>query len=167
MKIVWWRKNPYLGAVVLVWIAVFAIVGLAMLREPHTTGERTPKAAVKATVKKAEQAANPFASLRIQRERRRDEQIELLKEAGKTEEVAKLAEQKRLEGELEGVLKAMGFPEAVVLIGSEEAAAVVAAVLTQTEVARIGDVVARKTGFPLEKITISEGSQLPNKGKSQ
>lgn len=157
MKFICWRKNPYLGAGVLIWIIAFLFVGLAMLREPHTKVSQAP-AQVKTTTSKATPQSNPFASLRIQRERRRDEQLELLAKAGKTEEVSELTRQKRLEAELEGMLKTMGFPEAVVLVGSGEASVVVAATLSENEVARIGEVVARKTGFSLEKITISEGS---------
>ncbi|HOB22558.1 MAG: SpoIIIAH-like family protein [Firmicutes bacterium] len=159
MKLVFWRKNPYLGAGVLIWLVAFLILGLAMLRQPHTK-DVVIEEEVQDTIGKEKKEPNPFASLRIQRERRRDEQLELLTRSGKTEEAEKLTEQKRLESELEGMLKAMGFPEAVVLVGSREASVVVAAVLTELEVARIGEVVARKTGFPLEKITISEGAAV-------
>lgn len=164
MKIVFWRKSPWLGALVFTWILAFIVVGLAMLREPHTKKSQ-PQA--KVTVTRTTAQPNPFASLRMERERRRDEQMELLEQAGKKEELSVLAKQKRLEAELEGMLKTMGFREAVVLVGGDEASVVVAATLAAAEVARIGEVVARKTGFPFERITISEGSRLGNKGKME
>jgi hypothetical protein len=162
MRIVFWKRSPWLGAVVLTWIVVFVFVGLAMLREPHNKKSQPQE---KPTQGKTTTEPNPFASLRMERERRRDEQMELLEKTGEQRELATLAKQKRTEAELEGLLKTMGYPDAVVLVGTEEASVVVASTLTGDQVARIGEVVARKTGFSFEKITISEGSRLPNKGK--
>lgn len=164
MKVVLWQRRAWQGALVFVWLIVFLIVGVAMLRER----QKGAPAPVQVEVKKDAQkkAPNPFAKLRLERERTRDAQLEALTEAGEEEAVKVLAGQKRMEGELEGILKTMGFAEAVVLVGSEEAQVVVAATLEEAQVMRIGELVAQKTGFPFEKITISEGSPLVNAGKS-
>jgi hypothetical protein len=164
MKIVFWQRKAWLGAIVLTWIVAFLVVGLAMLREPHT---KRSQPEIQETRGKTIAQPNPFARLRMEREQKRDQQLELLERAGNREALSALAAQKRTEAELEGMLRTMGYQEAVVLIGSDEASVVVAAALQENEVARIGEVVARKTGFSLERITISEGSRLPNRGKSE
>lgn len=164
MKIVFWKRKAWLGAMVLTWIVAFLFIGLAMLREPHTKGGSSE---IQETAGRTTAQPNPFARLRMEREQKRDQQLELLERTGNREALSALAQEKRIEAEVEGMLRTMGYREAVVLIGSDEASIVVAAALQENEVARIGEIVARKTGFSLERITISEGSRLPNRGKSE
>lgn len=107
-----------------------------------------------------------FAEYRIEREKVRSRRLELLEN---TINDASLSEQYRqdLQGELlnlldnvaketeiENLLKANGYLDAVILMENESATVVVPVSLTREEAMVIGDLVHRITGIRLERITI-------------
>ncbi|MGQ9556491.1 MAG: SpoIIIAH-like family protein [Desulfurispora sp.] len=111
--------------------------------------------------------SNYFIDYRLERERTRGQEIELLKEIinnpASDEQVKQEANQRLLtlvkssssESQAESLLKAKGFPEAVVCLGQENATAVVqASQLLPDEVLRITDLVSRSSGIPAERVVI-------------
>lgn len=107
-----------------------------------------------------------FAEYRLERERMRSWQIELLQNLaydvhnqGERREEAQLQLQRFIERmtretEIENLLKAKGYLDALVLLDQETITVVVPVTLTRDEAAQIGELVHRLTGFALERITI-------------
>ncbi|WP_018084983.1 SpoIIIAH-like family protein [Desulfurispora thermophila] len=111
--------------------------------------------------------SNYFIDYRLERERSRGQEIELLKEIinnpASDEQVKQEANQRLFalvksssqESQAESLLKAKGFPEAVVCLGQENATVVVqASQLLPDEVLRITDLVSRSSGVPAERVVI-------------
>lgn len=111
--------------------------------------------------------SNYFIDYRLERERSRGQEIELLKEIinnpASDEQVKQEANQRLLtlvkasssESQAENLLKAKGFPEAVVCLGQENATVVVqSSQLLPDEVLRITDLVSRSSGIPAERVVI-------------
>lgn len=119
-------------------------------------------------------AANPlgarFEQLRIERSQGRSRRIEALEEALSDEgipgelreamrrELLALVERTQLEQEIEGLLAAQGLSDAVVVLRDRAAEVVVSDVLDRDGAARVGDLVARVGGVPLEGIVIVDGA---------
>ena len=111
-----------------------------------------------------------FEQLRIERSQGRSRRIEALEEAlsdpglpGEAREAMRrellaLVERMQLEQELEGLLAAQGLSDAVVVLMERAAEVVVSDVLDRDEAARVGDLVARAGGVPLEGIVIVDGA---------
>lgn len=107
-----------------------------------------------------------FAEYRLERERMRSRQIELLQniayDAHTQEErreeaqiqLQLLIERITRETEIENLLKAKGYLDALVLLDQEAITVVVPVTLTRDEAARIGELVHRLTGLSMERITI-------------
>lgn len=107
-----------------------------------------------------------FAEYKLERERMRSRQIELLQNVaydlhtqGERREEAQIQLQQLIdritrETEIENLLKAKGYLDALVLLDTEAVTVVVPVTLTRDEAARIGELVQRLTGLGLEKITI-------------
>lgn len=108
-----------------------------------------------------------YIDSRLERERTRAQQVELLKEltnnagvdaATKKEAYArllKITEDMGKELEMENLIRARGFEDALVYLGASAATVLVkAGDLNKTEVAKIADIVARVSGIRLENITI-------------
>mgnify|MGYP001012221751 CR=1 FL=1 len=107
-----------------------------------------------------------FAEYRLERERMRSRQLELLQniayDAHTPEErreeaqiqLQELIERMTRETELENLLKAQGDLDALVLLDRDAITVVVPVTLTRDEAARIGELVHRLTGLALERITI-------------
>ncbi|HEX6971592.1 MAG TPA: SpoIIIAH-like family protein [Limnochordia bacterium] len=114
-----------------------------------------------------------YDGYRIEREKARAREIEMLESLmseqtlGESERQAaqarllELLERGEKEAQAEQLLRARGLPDAVVLMGDGGVSVVVPLLLTRDEVARIGDVVARVVGLPLERITVLDGSRQP------
>lgn len=79
-----------------------------------------------------------------QEERREEAQIQL----------QLLIERITRETEIENLLKAKGYLDALVLLDQEAITVVVPVTLTRDEAARIGELVHRLTGLSMERITI-------------
>ena len=119
-------------------------------------------------VLQSSQAAPDFyTEYRLDRERLRSERLDLLREAMRTaktedsrqrlqEAILKLAMEKQREAEIEGLIKARGFAEALVMLRDNTASVVLkASSLSKDEVLQIADCVSRLSGVKAEDIVIS------------
>jgi hypothetical protein len=125
-------------------------------------------AAVAVEVMPAEEGL--FAEYRLERDRARAAQMELIRsaldapgldEARRSQlsaELLALLRKGERELQAETLLRAKGFSEAVVVLTDTGANAVIADVLQQGEVAKVGELVARATGVQLERIVIIDGA---------
>ncbi|MCL4425989.1 MAG: SpoIIIAH-like family protein [Firmicutes bacterium] len=108
-----------------------------------------------------------YIETRLERERTRGQQIELLKELTKSSQadaavkkeaftrLLQLGEDMGKEIEMENLIRARGFEDALVFLGSSSATVLIkAADLNKSEVAKIADIVARVSGLRLENISI-------------
>lgn len=109
-----------------------------------------------------------FVDFRLDRERTRGQQLEQLRELINNSKVDEASRQTAAQGwlaltqqigkelEMEGLIKAKGWNDCVVLVQEASCTVVVRAPkLTQSEVARIGDIIVRGTGLAPQAITIS------------
>ncbi len=107
-----------------------------------------------------------FAEYRIEREKARSRRLELLENNLDNSELSQkyreelqdellnLLGNAANETEIENLLKANGYLDAVTLIENQSATVVVPVTLTKEEAVIIGDLVHRITGIQLERITI-------------
>ncbi|NMB21257.1 MAG: SpoIIIAH-like family protein [Firmicutes bacterium] len=107
-----------------------------------------------------------FAEYKLERERMRSRQVELLQNLaydGHTEgerkaqaqaDLQKFIEKISRETDIENLLKAQGYLDALVLLDQETITVVVPVTLMRDEAARIGELVHRLTGIRLEGVTI-------------
>lgn len=107
-----------------------------------------------------------FAEYKLERERMRSRQMELLQNFAydpqvdanrRTEaqgDLQTLIEKISRETEIENLLKAKGYLDGLVILDQETITVVVPVTLTRDEAARIGELVQRITGIRLERITI-------------
>lgn len=72
-----------------------------------------------------------------------------------------LLESREKEAELEYLLRARGYYDAVVAVRDDYANVVVDGILDQQDAARIGELVARSAGVPMERIVIVDGYEGP------
>jgi stage III sporulation protein AH len=108
-----------------------------------------------------------YTECRLERERIRSERSEVLRDAmrgAKNEEtrqkaqdaVLKLVTEKQREAEMENLIKARGFADALVVMRDNSVSAIVKAqTLTREEVMQVADVISRVAGVKYEDITIS------------
>lgn len=116
-------------------------------------------------------AGDYFAQSRLSREKARDEAISILKdtlgneatdEKGKelaSAQISQLAEDSVTEARIESLIKAKGYSEAVVFLGSDSANVIVAppeAGFTETDAAKIRDIVVAETSLSANQIKIVE-----------
>lgn len=108
-----------------------------------------------------------YTEYRLERDRVRSERSDLLREAlksAKTDEsrqkaqdaVLKLVLEKQRESEMENLIKARGFADALVFVRDNTVSAVVKTqTLSREEVMQVADVIGRVSGAKPEEITIS------------
>lgn len=108
-----------------------------------------------------------FTEYRLERERIRSERSDLLREIIKNaksddmkqkaqETVLKMALDKQRESEMENIIKARGFADALVFVRETSVSAVVKCnTLSREEVVQVADAISRVTGVKQEDITIS------------
>ena len=124
----------------------------------------------KAALKKEEQTNNQaafFVDYRLERERTRGQQVELLREivsnSGVTAESRQKAQEQLLnitrqigkEAELENLIRAKGFPDAIVCLGEKGMTVVVQkASLSWEETVNLTDIITRSTGFSEQNIIL-------------
>lgn len=114
-----------------------------------------------------------FASSRLSREQARDEAVSTLKELSESEQadqtakdeaaaqISALAEDSVTEANIESMIRAKGYEDAVVMIGDESVNVVVAPPeggLQATDVTVIKDIVVSETGMTAGQIKIVEAS---------
>lgn len=109
-----------------------------------------------------------FTEYRLERDRLRSERSELLRERIKSadteesrqaaqETILKLMQEREREAEMESLIKAKGFADALVFAqeNASVSAVVKASVLTGDEVVQVADIISRVGGVRPEDITIS------------
>lgn len=111
--------------------------------------------------------ADFFGEYRLERDRLRSERSEVLREVFKTarsddsrqkaqDAILKLTIDKQRESEMENLIKAKGFADALVFIRDNNVSVVVKAqTLTKEEVIQVADIISRVAGVSPEDITIS------------
>ena len=112
-------------------------------------------------------AADFFTEYRLERDRIRSERSELLREVFKStksddsrqkaqDAILKLTIDKERESEMENLIKARGFSDALVFMRDNTVSAVVKAQsLSREEVMQVADIISRVAGVSPEDITIS------------
>ena len=113
-------------------------------------------------------AADFYTEYRIERDRLRSERIDLLREvakAGKNEDnarqkaqdtIMKITFERQKELEMENLIKAKGFSDALIFIRDNSVNAIIKTnTLSKEEVMQIADIIAKSTGVRPEDITIS------------
>lgn len=108
-----------------------------------------------------------FTEYRMERDKIRSERVDMLRESIKQartddmrqkaqETVLRLALEKQRESEMENLIKARGFADALVFIRENSVNAVVKATsLSKEDVLQVADVISRQAGIKQEDITIS------------
>jgi len=164
------RRSRALGLVLFAAIVACLIWYIANKRAEFLKGPvAVPKAPVDAPLSKAAQAAESdyFADSRIERERQRSQELERLREIASSpntdDQVKKEANQRLLaltqeaakESEVEYLVKARGYDDAVAFIGNGALVVVIRArELTQLDVARVSDIVTRLVGIKPEDMRV-------------
>jgi stage III sporulation protein AH len=112
-------------------------------------------------------AADFFTEYRLERDRLRSERSELLREVFKSakndearqkaqDAILKLTVDKERESEMENLIKARGFSDALIFMRDNTVSAVVKAqTLSREEVIQVADIISRVAGVRSEDITIS------------
>ena len=108
-----------------------------------------------------------WAEARLGRDRTRSEQTDLLQRLATDstidatqrqsaqEQLLALGRQTAMESEIEEMIKAKGYPEAIVYLYDSSAVAIIASgSLTRTDVARIGDIVSSVSGLHFDQIRV-------------
>jgi stage III sporulation protein AH len=109
-----------------------------------------------------------FVEYRVERDRLRSERMDLLREVAKNSKdedgprlkaqdtIIKITVDKQKELEVENMIKAKGFADAIVFLGENSINVIVKAnTLAKEEVIQIADLIVRGTGIGPEHITIS------------
>ncbi len=111
-----------------------------------------------------------FESYRLERERQRSRQVELLRQLiddpatqpaqrqSHQEQLLRIWRQAEKETQAEQVLKARGYQDALVILSDNGANVVVPVVLTREEAARVGEAVARAVGLSQEQVIIVDAA---------
>ena len=122
----------------------------------------------------AQEQTGYFSSARLNRQQARDSALSLLQEAAADEaadqamkdeanaSIQTLADQTLSEAQIENLVTAKGYADCVCFIGDSSASVVVAAVeggLTDTDTARIMEIVKEETGLNASQIKIIEAEQ--------
>lgn len=143
-----------------------ALPAMAVVSTPP--GQVAAPAASAATVQVTAVRSHPFDELRLERERQRSRQAELLQSVAQDvtvsearrseahEQLLALWALEALERELEQLLQAQGVT-GVVVLSLSGAHVVVDGLLDQAAASRIGELVHRIAGVPREGITIVDG----------
>ncbi|MDR3766700.1 MAG: SpoIIIAH-like family protein [Butyricicoccus sp.] len=118
-------------------------------------------------------ASDYFAQSRLSREQARDEAISILKETlqdettdekGKelaTTQISQMADDSVTEARIESLIKAKGYQDAVVFLGSDSVNVIVAppqAGFTETDASKIRDIVVAETSLRADQIKIVEAA---------
>jgi stage III sporulation protein AH len=108
-----------------------------------------------------------FMEYRLERDKIRSERSDLLRESiknAKTEEarqhaqdmVLKIVQEKQREAEMENLIKARGFTDALIFIRDNSVSAVIKnSSLSKEDVVQVADIISRVAGVKVEDITIS------------
>lgn len=119
----------------------------------------------------ASQSGTYFSTARLNRQQARDNALSLLQEAAKDEKadqksvdeanaaIQTMADYTMAEAQIENLVTAKGYADCVAFLGENSISVVVSAVetgLTDTDAARIGEIVMEQTGLKADQIKIIE-----------
>ena len=123
------------------------------------------------TKTEATQSGTYFSTARLNRQQARDNALSLLQEAAQDEKAAQtavdeanaaiqtMADYTMTEAQIENLVTAKGYADCVAFLGENSISVVVSAVetgLTETDAARIGEIVMEQTGLTADQIKIIE-----------
>lgn len=165
------KKSLLLIAGLLVAVVAGAGVWLSRVDDQQAKADRSNAMQVIGTVV-SEQASQVmstdfFTEYRLERDKMRSEKSDLLREAMKSaqtedsrqkaqESVLKMVQEKQREAEMENLIKARGFADALVFYRDQSVSAIVkTSTLSRDEVIQVADVISRVSGVKPEDITIS------------
>lgn len=167
--------------ITVVMLVVLLIIAVIMLTLENTTSSSPPQGATQVKVDRsnAMQVIKPFdedmalavpdffTEYRLERERLRSQKFDVLREMVKEatsqdhkqqaqETILQLVKEKQREYEMENLIKARGFQDALVVIQDKNVSAVVKTQsFSRDEVIQVAEVISRVTGVRPEDITIS------------
>lgn len=119
----------------------------------------------------AAESGTYFSTARLNRQQARDNALSLLQEAAQDEKAAQtavdeanaaiqtMADYTMTEAQIENLVTAKGYADCVAFLGENSISVVVSAVetgLTETDAARIGEIVMEQTGLTADQIKIIE-----------
>lgn len=154
-------------------LAAGQITDKASASSSNTPDEAASSAAQTAGTTETVSASDYFAQSRLSREKARDEALSILKETladnasdAKSKELAaaqisRMADESVAEAKIESLMKAKGYREAVVFLGSDSASIIVAtpqAGFTETDASKIRDIVVSETSLRADQIKIVEAA---------
>lgn len=165
------KKSLLLVAGLLVAVVAGAGIWLSRGDDQQAKADRSNAMQVTGTVL-SEQASQVmstdfFTEYRLERDKMRSEKSDLLREAMKSaqtedsrqkaqESVLKMVQEKQREAEMENLIKARGFADALVFYRDQSVSAIVkTSTLSRDEVIQVADVISRVSGVKPEDITIS------------
>jgi stage III sporulation protein AH len=165
-------KRTLMGLVIIAILAIVTVQVVNYQRDKEPTQVKVDRSNAMQVTKPIDEKLvmtipDFFTEYRLERDRVRSERSDLLREvlrSAKTEEarvkaqdaVLKLALEKQRESEMENLIKARGFADALVFVRDSSVSAVVKAqTLNREEVIQVADVIGRVSGVKPEDITIS------------
>lgn len=166
------RKTLFLivgAAVFVVMAAVVAFTATDSAKQSKVDRTNAMQVTKQVTPDNAIQVSAPdfFTEYRLERDKVRSERSDLIRDIlknAKTEDmrqkaqesVLKMALDKQRESEMENLIKARGFSDALVFVRENSVSAVVkTSALSREEVIQVADAISRVTGIKPEDITIS------------
>ncbi len=172
MKIFVTKRSWLLTGVIVICVIVAAGMFLDLIRRPEVFQARANKQNAMQVIKKTETVipvASPdfFIEYRIEREKIRSEKSDLLRDIMKAavsddvrkeaqKKVLQMFQEKQQEMEMENLIKARGFSDAIVFIRDHSVSVVVKSNnMNRDEVVQIADIVKRVSGVQLENVAIS------------
>ena len=166
-------KRVLLGLAVLALLAIMAAKVVSYQKDKEPTQVKVDRSNAMQVTKliSQEQLAltipDFFTEYRLERDKIRSERFDVLREMvknSKTEEgkqrvqesILRLVQEKQREYEMENLIKARGFQDALVVIQDKSVNAIIKAqAFTREEVTQVADVISRVAGVRPEDITIS------------
>ena len=131
----------------------------------------TDQAKAEGKTEETAESGTYFSTARLNRQQARDNALSLLQEAAQDEKAAQtavdeanaaiqtMADYTMTEAQIENLVTAKGYTDCVAFLGENSISVVVSAVetgLTETDAARIGEIVMEQTGLTADQIKIIE-----------
>ncbi len=158
-----------LAVIMVVILGIAGLAGIEYYRQVKADRSNAMQVTKTVTVEQVVPAASPdfFTEYRLERDKNRSERSDLLRESIKTasseearqhsqDAILKLMQEKQHEAEMENLIKARGFADALVFIRDNSVSVVVKTTsLSREEVIQVADIISRVSGVKAEDITIS------------
>ena len=159
------KKRGAIYGVIALLLCVAVYLNWSYIDAPEDllVAEQTDPEDTAASAQGAADGTDYFAASRLTREQARDEAVSTLKELSESEEADQtaLAEDSVAEANIESLIRAKGYEDAVVMIGDDSVNAVVAPPeggLQAEDVTVIKDIIISETGMSAGQIKIVEAA---------